>query len=126
MNSKQGVDLESKILQANQQLLDLQRTLKDKKENIKNLKDKNHFLQETTSLLQSKLSPENQGGKTKGSFGNLKKKEAKNQLKFLKKEIETLDLTIISEQKRIEQIQQIEKYNRIKALYHDLRHIYKR
>lgn len=53
-------------------------------------------------MLQSKLTPENLGGKTKGSFGNLKKKEAKNQLKFLKKEIEVLDLTIISEQKRIE------------------------
>lgn len=48
MNVKQGSELENKILQANQQIVDLQRTLKDKKENIKNLKDKNQFLQDTT------------------------------------------------------------------------------
>ena len=76
-------------------------------------------------MLQSKLTPENYGTKTKGSFGNLKKKEAKTQLKFLKKDIEMLELTILSEQKRIEQIKQIESYNRTKALYHDLRHFFK-
>jgi hypothetical protein len=83
-------------------MFDLQRTLKDKKENIKNLRDKNSFLMETTAVLSNSVTPENVRNKTKNAFDNVKKQEAKTQLKFLKKEQEILEMVILSEQKRIE------------------------
>lgn len=126
MNTKQNSELETKIKQAHDQLFDLQRTLKDKKENIKNLKDKNAFLKETTTVLSNSVTPENYRNKTKGSFNNVKKKEAEMQLKFLKKEQEIIEMTILMEQKRIENFQQKEKYNKVKAQYHDLRHRFKK
>lgn len=113
--------LKSQIVNTEKKFERLKDVMKEKSQKIEDLKNKNSFLQETTNMFSKSITPR-VNGRLKSSMSNVKKQEIQNIIKLLNKENQIIELMILSEQKRLENFDQVKEYNRTKARYHDLRY----